>query len=149
MTKLLLLCGVFIPAVLPAQTYVVDWYKVAGGGGTSSGTNGSIIYTLRSTVGQLDASTALTGGGYALTGGFWSYLAVAQAPGGPLLTIAETNGTIVISWPSPSPGYLLQFRRSFSPGNWKYFQGTVMTNGAVNSVTTTPALESEFFRLGQ
>jgi hypothetical protein len=148
MTKLLLLCGLFIPAVLQAQTYAVNWYKVAGGGGTSSGTNGPIVYTLKSTIGQQDASTALSGGGYTLTGGFWSYIAVVQIPGGPLLTITETNGTIVVSWPSPSTGYYLQTTRNLTLGaaGWNYLGLPIVTNGGVNSVTVASSGQ-RFFRL--
>ena len=47
-----------------AQSYTIDWYKIAGGGGTS--TNGS--YSANGTIGQPDASGAMTGGGYSMTG---------------------------------------------------------------------------------
>ena len=46
----------------------LSWVTVDGGGGTSSG--GS--YGLSGTVGQADASEPLSGGSYALTGGFWA-----------------------------------------------------------------------------
>ena len=49
-----------------AQNYSIDWYKVAGGGGTSTGG----VYSLSGMIGQPDASGAMTGGGYSLTGGF-------------------------------------------------------------------------------
>ncbi len=53
-----------------AQTgggYDLTWWTVDGGGGPASG--GS--YALMGTVGQPDAGSALTGGGYTLVGGFW------------------------------------------------------------------------------
>lgn len=50
-----------------AQSYAIDWWTVDGGGGISSG--GSHI--LSGTIGQPDAGV-MSGGGYALTGGFWS-----------------------------------------------------------------------------
>jgi hypothetical protein len=53
-----------------AQTgggYDLTWWTVNGGGGVSS--DGG--YTLMGTVGQPDAGVALSGGGYAVTGGFW------------------------------------------------------------------------------
>ena len=63
----LLVLGALLPAgQLSAQSYAVDWYKVAGGGGTS--TNGQ--YSVSGTIGQPDASGAMTGGNYSLTGGF-------------------------------------------------------------------------------
>ena len=41
-----------------AQNYAINWWKIAGGGGTSAGG----AYQLSGTVGQSDASGALTGG---------------------------------------------------------------------------------------
>lgn len=58
-------------AVVFAQTgggYDLSWSTVDGGGGTSSG--GS--FSLSGTVGQPDASQAMTGGTYTLQGGFWA-----------------------------------------------------------------------------
>jgi hypothetical protein len=54
-----------------AQNYSIDWFKVAGGGGTSS--NGT--YQVSGTIGQPDASGAMTGGNYSLVGGYWSLCA--------------------------------------------------------------------------
>jgi hypothetical protein len=36
MKKLFLLFGLLLPATGFAQQYSIDWYKIAGGGGTSS-----------------------------------------------------------------------------------------------------------------
>lgn len=47
--------------------YTLNWWTVDGGGGSSNG-NG---YTLNGTLGQPDADTVATGGGYTLAGGFW------------------------------------------------------------------------------
>lgn len=47
--------------------YILNWWTVDGGGGSSKG-NG---YTLNGTLGQPDAGTVATGGGYTLAGGFW------------------------------------------------------------------------------
>jgi hypothetical protein len=41
-----------------AQTYSIDWYKIAGGGDTSTGGT----YTVSSTIGQHDAGGPMTGG---------------------------------------------------------------------------------------
>ena len=67
MKKLFLLCGLLVVSLAWAQQYSVDWYKVAGGGGTS--TNGQ--YSVSGTIGQPDASAAMSGGPYSVTGGFW------------------------------------------------------------------------------
>lgn len=47
--------------------YVLDWYTIDAGGGTSTGGD----YTLSGTAGQNDAGQ-MSGGDYALAGGFWS-----------------------------------------------------------------------------
>jgi probable HAF family extracellular repeat protein len=68
-----------------AQTYSVDWFKVAGGGGTSSGG----IYTVTGTIGQQDAGGPMQGNGYSVSGGFWSLLG-QQAPPQPLMASFTT-----------------------------------------------------------
>ena len=78
-----------------AQSYNIGWYKIAGGGGTSSGGQ----YNLSGTIGQPDSGGAMTGGSYSLTGGFWALYAV-QTTGAPLLTITYFGNQAVISWPS-------------------------------------------------
>ena len=83
-----------------AQSYAINWYKIAGGGGTSAGTNGSVIYTLSGTIGQQDASTAMTGSGYSLTGGFWSLIQVVQTAGLPNLTTAKPMTIISVGGPA-------------------------------------------------
>ena len=66
------------------------------------------MYSLSGTIGQPDANPQpMTGGSYALVGGFWSLFAV-QTPGAPLLMIRlTTTNTAVVSWPSPSTGFTL------------------------------------------
>lgn len=50
--------------------YVLDWYTIDGGGGTSTG--GALgQYQLTGTVGQHDADTSLGGGAYDVMPGFW------------------------------------------------------------------------------
>ena len=66
-----------------AQQYSIDWYKIAGGGGTSTGG----VYSVSGTIGQHDAGGPMTGGNYSLTGGFWALISVVQTAGLPLLTI--------------------------------------------------------------
>src|SRR5277367_3172042 len=84
-----------------AQNYFVNWYKIAGGGGNSTGG----VYSVSGTIGQPDASTAMTGGNYTLTGGFWSLISVVQTPGAPVLTITHSGNTVKVLWPYPSTGW--------------------------------------------
>jgi len=51
-----------------AQDFDLSWYTIDGGGGTFS-TGGT--FQLAGTIGQPDAGPVMTGGRFALTGGFW------------------------------------------------------------------------------
>ena len=56
--------------------YDLSWYTIDGG--TISSGNGSMV--LSGTIGQYDASAAMTGGGYELTGGLWGGVASDPTP---------------------------------------------------------------------
>ena len=132
-------------AVVHAQSYSIDWFKIAGGGGTSTGG----VYSLSGTIGQSDASGALNGGNYSVTGGFWSLIAVVQTPGAPLLTITRSGANLIISWPSPSTGFSLQQNTNLTTTNWTSFVGPVGDDGTTKSVTNSPPTGTKFFRLIQ
>jgi len=120
------------------QSYSIDWYKVSGGGGTSTGG----VYSVSGTIGQPDASGAMTGGNYSLTGGFWSLYAV-QTPGAPLLTITYANNQAIISWSPSVTGWTLQTNNNLATGTWGNYLGPVVNNSATNS----PPKGNLFFRL--
>ena len=119
--------------------YSIDWYKISGGGGTSTGG----VYSVSGTIGQPDASGALTGGSYSLTGGFWSLISVVQTPGAPLLTITYSGNQAVVSWPSSATGWTLQTNRNLATATWGNYLGAVSNNSATNS----PPAGNVFFRL--
>jgi hypothetical protein len=128
-----------------AQNYSISWHKVAGGGGTIS--NGQ--YVVSGTIGQHDASSSMTGGEYALTGGFWSIIAAIQQSGAPLLTITQSGNSVIVSWPSPSTGFVLQQNSTLSPATWANSDFMVTDNGATKSVTISPPSGNLFLRLKQ
>src|SRR5450631_572908 len=114
MKKLILLFTLLLPALGFAQQYSIDWYKVAGGGGTSTGG----VYTVSGTIGQHDAGGPMTGGNFSLTGGFWALYAL-QTAGAPLLSIKLTaTNTAQVYWPSPSIGWNLQVNTNLTSTNW-------------------------------
>jgi hypothetical protein len=124
--------------------YSIDWSKIAGGGGTSTGG----VYSVSGTIGQHDAGNAMSGGNYAVTGGFWSLLAVVQTPGAPLLTITHSGNSVIVSWPLSSGGFTLQQNGNLAnAAGWSTYGGTVSTNNGVNSITITPPVGNLFFRL--
>ncbi|HKI69301.1 MAG TPA: hypothetical protein VKA67_06920 [Verrucomicrobiae bacterium] len=127
-----------------AQSYTIDWYKIAGGGGTS--TNGQ--YPVSGTIGQHDAGAPMSGDNYSLTGGFWSLIATVQTPGAPVLTITHSGSGIIVYWLSSSPSWTLQKNSDLTMTNWTDV-GSVTVNGPTNSITVTSPTGNSFFRLKQ
>src|SRR6185437_2368769 len=129
---------------LRAQNYSIDWYKIAGGGGTSS--NGQ--YSVSGTIGQHDAGGPMTGGNYSLTGGFWSLLSVVQTPGSPAIRIFLTaTNTAVIAWPSSATGFTLQVNGDLNGTTWNTVGNPVNVVGSENQVVITPPTGRNFYRL--
>jgi hypothetical protein len=127
-----------------AQSFAIDWYKVSGGGGTSTGAT----YQVTGTIGQADAGGAMAGGSYTLTGGFWSLIAAVQTPGMPTLTITHAGGSVIDSWPSTG-SYTLQQNTEAATTNWGPSGYTVITADGTSSATFTPGPGRLFFRLKQ
>ena len=146
MKKYILITGLLLTLNLHsarAQTYTIDWYKVAGGGGTSTGGTYQVI----GTIGQPDASGAMTGGSYSLTGGFWSLIATVQTAGVPNLVIAPNGpNSVKILWPATGSYTLLQ-TPSLAGGNWVTNTSSITTASGTNSITITPPAGNLFFRL--
>jgi hypothetical protein len=127
-----------------AQSYSIDWYKIAGGGGTSS--NGNFV--ISGTIGQADAGQ-MSGGNYSLTGGFWSLISLVQTPGAPILNITYSGGNAIVSWDLPASGYLLENNPICGTNGWASIsQSSYVTNGNTVSVTMSPPLNGmKYFRL--
>jgi hypothetical protein len=126
--------------VAHAQEYSIDWYKVSGGGGVSTGG----VYSVSGTIGQHDAGGAMTGGNYSLYGGFWSIYAV-QTPGAPLLTITRLGNQAIVSWSPSVTGWTLQTNANVAAPAWGNYLGTVVNNSVTNSLPHA----NLFFRLTQ
>jgi hypothetical protein len=129
---------------LQAQSYTIDWCKISGGGGTSTGAT----YQVTGTIGQPDAGGAMSGGQYSVTGGFWSLVAVVQTPGAPLLTITRSGSSVIVFWPLSPGGFSLQQNGNVAnAAGWSAYGGILSTNNGVNSITITPPVGNLFFRL--
>ncbi|MEJ0090185.1 MAG: hypothetical protein WDM80_10625 [Limisphaerales bacterium] len=140
--KTFLFVSLVLAAVLvQAQPYSIDWYKVAGGGGTSTGG----VYAVSGTIGQHDASAPLSGGNYSVTGGFWSLINVVQTPGAPTLNITYVGNQAIVSWSPSVTGFTLQTNSTLASGTWGNYLGPVVNN----SVTNSPPRGNLFFRLKQ
>lgn len=143
MKKHLLVLALFISATGFAQSYSLDWFKIAGGGGTS--TNGQ--FSVSGTLGQPEAGGALTGGNYSLTGGFWSLISVIQTAGSPELSIVRSGDNVKIFWPSASPGFELQQNADLANGHWTASHYTMADDGTNKSIMVTTTAGNLFFRL--
>jgi len=147
MKTLILLFGLLIPVLTQGQPYSIGWYKVAGGGGTSAGTNGSSVYSINGIIGQPDASPVMTGDAYSVTGGFWSLVSVVQTVGAPTLTIAFSGSSVIVSWPNYGNYTLQQNNNLAVHSGWTTSGYTVSTNGTIDSVTIPSPTDALFFRL--
>ena len=123
--------------------YSIDWYKIAGGGGT--GTNGR--YAVSGTVGQPAAGT-MASGDYSLIGGFWGVVAAVQNPGAPALFIARSGSTVTVFWAALSGWTLQQNSSVASPVTWSASSGVTNANGTNYLFLPNPS-GNLFFRLHQ
>jgi len=124
-----------------AQSYSIDWFKIAGGGGTS--TNGQ--YLLSGSVGQHDAGGPMTNGPYSISGGFWALPTLVQMPGAPTLHITNAApGFATLWWTPNTPGFTLQSTDSLSPTNW-----VNAPTGTNNPATVSATLPGRFYRLNK
>jgi hypothetical protein len=132
------------PVFCLGQQYSINWYKVAGGGGTSTNSG----YSLSGTIGQADAG-ALSGGGYTLSGGFWSGAIALQTPGAPTLTIQRVGNNVVISWPLPADGWALRESPAAAGTavSWNPTAQARTTNANTISVTVPSPSGVRFYRL--
>ena len=130
----------FLPA--RAQQYSIDWYKVAGGGGSSTGG----VYSLSGTIGQPDAGVAMTGGNYSLTGGFWALIAAVQTPGAPTLYISGSGSSVTVYWQNVT-GWTLQQNNNLQTPGWSSSGGVTLSNGTNYLILTPPPAGDLYFRL--
>ena len=149
MKNLFLILNLLWPAICSAQSYSVDWYKISGGGGTSTGGT----YQVAGTIGQPDASGAMTGGPvsgtnhYSVTGGFWALIQAVQTPGAPTLYISHSGNSVTVYWQEVAGWNLMQSGNLTTPiGNWSVSSSPTLTNGT-NYLTLVNPAGNLFFRL--
>jgi hypothetical protein len=142
MKKLILFFSLLIPVVGFAQQYSIDWYKVAGGGGNSTGGT----YSVSGTIGQPDASGAMSGGNYSVTGGFWSLISVVQTAGAPTLYISNSGNTVTVYWQNVS-GWSLQQNANLALASGWGASGGVTTSNGTNYLNVLNPSGNLFYRL--
>src|SRR5271167_4656459 len=129
--NIVLLCYLLMPAIGFAQSYNIDWYKVSGGGGASTGGT----YQVSGTIGQHDAGGPMTGGNYSLTGGFWALISVVQTPGVPNLIVSFVGpNSVKVSWPNTGSYTLLQNNNLAVTSGWAPSGYSIPTANGMNSI---------------
>lgn len=133
-----------VASVTQAQNYSIDWHTVDGGGGVSTGG----VYSVSGTIGQPDAGR-MSGGNFVLEGGFWGVIAAIQTPGAPFLSIFRTNGSVIVSWPLPATGWVLERTNLVSSTSppWPQVPFPYVTNATDVRVTFPATPGNQFFRL--
>ena len=146
MKTLILMLSLFLTATGFAQQYSIDWHKIAGGGGASTGATYQVI----GTIGQPDAGSAMTGGNYTVTGGFWSLIAAVQTPGAPLLKITRSGTSAVVSWPSPATGWKLQQNISgLNSADWSDVTDPMQDDGTTKTLIVSLPTGTRYYRLSK
>ena len=135
-----------------AQQYSIDWYKISGGGGTSTGaTLSGERHHRPAGREQRDKKRRgpVTGtNNYSLTGGFWALISVVQTSGAPTLTISHSGDKCdYCVGPSPATGFTLQQNDNLSAANWTASGFMVNSNGTTMSITIPSPAGNLFFRL--
>jgi hypothetical protein len=130
------------PTVVHAQ-YSLRRSSLSTIGGKSTGG----AFSLRSAVG-VTAAGSVAGGSFSVTSTPWSLVAV-ETPGAPSLRIYLTNSTtVVVAWPSPSTGWLLQQNTNrVGSANWSNVTATIQDDGTIRRLIVSPPTGSRFFRL--
>ena len=130
-------------STVSAQSYTIDWYKIAGGGGTSTGGT----YSVSGTIGQPDASAAMNDGNYSVTGGFWALVQVVQTPGAPTLYVSHAGNVVTVYWQNVTGWNLRQDGNLATPiASWPYGSSPTLSNGT-NYLNLTNTTGNVFFRL--
>ena len=106
----------------------------------------AVLIHVSGTIGQPDASGAMTGGNYSLTGGFWASISVVQTAGAPPLYISVSGNTVTVYWQSVSGWSLQQNGNLTVPNDWTTSSG-VTTLGGTNSFRIDFAVRKSIFPL--
>jgi hypothetical protein len=141
MRKTLLSLVISLSGFAALAQYSIDWFKVAGGGGASTGG----VYTVSGTIGQPDAGGPMTNGQFSVTGGFWVLPVTVQTEAAPTLRIGSgAPGQATVSWVPATAGFVLQENLNLGTSNW-----ASSPSGATNPATVPALGPVKFYRLHQ
>lgn len=122
--------------------FSIDWSRIAGGGGTSTGG----VYSASGTIGQPDAGPTMSANNFSLVGGFWSLVSVVQTPGAPSLSLQRLGNAVRVYWPANASGFVLDQSLTVT-GGWSQVSFPYATNGSEISITVSGPSGNKFYRL--
>ena len=140
-----LLAVLLLTLTAHAQTNI-GWFTLDAGGGAHTSAN----YLINFTVGQNEVgSTAQSSANYRIVPGFWALEDMGPVDPRPELSIVLSGSDVILSWPSPSTGYVLQQADSFDilPASWSNTVALINDNGVLKSVTVPHNTAKRFYRL--
>jgi hypothetical protein len=118
-----------------AQNFSVDWFTVDGAGG----------FSVSGTIGQADAGF-MSGDGYAVVGGFWSFAATETLS----LAVSNSQTGVVVYWVRPAYNWVLDespVLLGSPPHPWTMVPFPYETNATHIFVTIPAPVGNKFYRL--
>ncbi|MGC9451840.1 MAG: hypothetical protein ACP5I4_10365 [Oceanipulchritudo sp.] len=103
-------------------------------------------YRVVGTAGQIE-SEELVGGTFSLKGGFWSCVTLVQTEGAPILWMERTpEDAILVCWPSPSEGWVLEKSLTIGPAaTWIVETGVINDDGTTKTMEVTMPPENHIY----
>jgi hypothetical protein len=135
--------GGFTTAGGITANYIAKW-----DGSTWSALGSGVNSTVSALAVSGAGSDLYAGGQFTTAGGKLSYYLARAILRLPSLTLRQTNSsTVAVSWPSPSPGFVLQQNTDgLGSGNWSNVADSIVDDGT-NKMITQPMGTNRFFRL--
>jgi hypothetical protein len=135
--------GGFTTAGGITANYIAKW-----DGSTWSALGSGVNSTVSALAVSGAGSDLYAGGQFTTAGGKLSYYLARAILRLPSLTLRQTNSSAVaVSWPSPSPGFVLQQNTyGLDSGNWSNVTDSMLDDGT-NKMITQPMGTNRFFRL--
>jgi hypothetical protein len=78
--------------------------------------------------------------------GLAAFTIIPPGPLAPSLTISRSGSDVVLSWPAPATGYVLQGTPFLSPAPWTTIPGATL-NGNTYSLTESASTGNKYYRL--
>jgi hypothetical protein len=127
--------------------YAIDWVAFQGGGGESETMWGTPYY-LRSTISPSQGSPPASGGNFILAGHIFAQNTATVTIAQPALLLSrKADGSVTVSWPLLSTGYIVQQSSTLAPGSWTSAPHSINVNGVLRWFTVQPSDVRMFYRL--